>query len=333
MIYPNFVYDPYNPNSELPESIEPNEHTPEYEVRRNVTEYDALCIKTIYEDGFGGTEEMTWELPTKEIIGEIVQSADQEGIPVLLHANSYAAQLFGLETGVDIIAHGLWHWGPIEEFLRVSELPDSHKKLLRDLASKKVGYQPTFRVIEGQRDVFDSSFVTDPNLEHVLPKEMVEWLRSDEGLWQKRRILTYVGDFFDEGTPDQEIADIMQFMVDKISVSFKMLYDNEGNALFGSDTPAMNNHTNPPGYNGYLEMRAWYEAGISLEDILRAATINNAHEFKLDDEIGSIQVGKKANLLLMDSSPLETIEAYNRIAQVIIGGKLIERSDLSAKSN
>jgi len=48
---------------------------------------------------------------------------------------------------------------------------------------------------------------------------------------------------------------------------------------FRHDTPSAPTYGNLPGLNGYLEMRQLYDAGLSLEQIFKAATINNAREF------------------------------------------------------
>ena len=47
-------------------------------------------------------------VPKAETIRELVQAAHAAGLPVLMHASSIEAQAFGLDTGVDIMAHGLW---------------------------------------------------------------------------------------------------------------------------------------------------------------------------------------------------------------------------------
>ena len=92
----------------------------------------------------------------------------------------------------------------------------------------------------------------------------------------------------------------------------------------------MNMFTNPPGYNGFLEMKHMFDAGISLEKIFRAATYNNAKAFHLEGSYGGVEKGKKANLLILKTNPLKKVTAYNDIEYVIIGGKLIPRKELSA---
>jgi imidazolonepropionase-like amidohydrolase len=73
------------------------------------------------------------------------------------------------------------------------------------------------------------------------------------------------------------------------------------------------------------------EAGVPLNQILASATINNAKAFKLDSDVGSIKVGKKANLILMTKNPLKEIEAYNTIENIVLGGEVLIRENLSVK--
>jgi imidazolonepropionase-like amidohydrolase len=56
-------------------------------------------------------------------------------------------------------------------------------------------------------------------------------------------------------------------------------------------------------------MQQLKQAGLSLEQILRAATVNNARTFKIDSPVGSIEPGKIANLVLLKKSPLESMDA------------------------
>jgi len=71
-------------------------------------------------------------------------------------------------------------------------------------------------------------------------------------------------------------------------------------------------------------------AKMSLRQILEAATINNAKAFGLADRIGTIEIGKRANLLLLGRSPLESVEAYDSIRSVWIGGRRLDPASLEA---
>jgi imidazolonepropionase-like amidohydrolase len=110
------------------------------------------------------------------------------------------------------------------------------------------------------------------------------------------------------------------------------LASKDANLLFGTDTPSAPTYGNLPCLNGFLEMKQLQRAGMSLKQIFCAATISNAREFKLESQIGTIEPGKVANLVLMTKNPLETIDAYDSISTVFVHGKPISRKDLAADS-
>jgi imidazolonepropionase-like amidohydrolase len=77
-------------------------------------------------------------------------------------------------------------------------------------------------------------------------------------------------------------------------------------------------------------MRLMAQSGIPLPVIFRAATLNNARQFGLDKEYGTVEPGKHANLLLLTANPLETMRAWAQIDKVILHGNVIERESLAA---
>ena len=68
------------------------------------------------------------------------------------------------------------------------------------------------------------------------------------------------------------------------------------------------------------------------EEIFRAGTSSNAREFKLDSQLGTIERGKIANLLLLKKSPLESVDAYDSITTVWVHGTAITRDSLAVDS-
>ncbi len=81
------------------------------------------------------------------------------------------------------------------------------------------------------------------------------------------------------------------------------LASKDANFLVGTDTPSAPTYGNLPGLNGYLEMQQLQKAGLSLKQTFRAATIYDARQFKLDSQIGTIEPGKRADLVLLKKSP------------------------------
>ena len=71
--------------------------------------------------------------------------------------------------------------------------------------------------------------------------------------------------------------------------------------------------------------------GVPLEQLFRAATLTNAQAFKIDNDYGSIEPGKVANLLMLKSNTLKQVEAYNQIEYVIKSGISIEHRKLATQ--
>lgn len=62
----------------------------------------------------------------------------------------------------------------------------------------------------------------------------------------------------------------------------------------------------------------------------KAATLSNAAVLGLEREIGSVQAGRIANLLLLRKNPAETVDAYDVIVTVILRGRVLDRRELAA---
>jgi Amidohydrolase family len=77
-------------------------------------------------------------------------------------------------------------------------------------------------------------------------------------------------------------------------------------------------------------MHRLVEAGSTPARVFRAAALSNAQALGLASEIGTVQVGKRANLSLPRENPAETIEGYDGIVKGILRGRVLDREDLAA---
>jgi imidazolonepropionase-like amidohydrolase len=259
-----------------------------------------------------------------EVAAEVRRAATQNGLVLMMHANTFEAQKFAVQADVDVIAHGLWNWG---DFYRATELPPEMKTLLDEIVRKRIGYQSTLQVIQGLRAYFDPEYLNMPGIVKVVPAEMLEWFKSPEGKWFKKELA-------DDNVPDAAMRQNWDNgPLRRARLVLAYLAAKDANFLFATDTPSGPTYGNLPGLNGYLEMQQLREAGLSLRQIFRAATINNGREFKIDSQVGTIEPGKAANLLLLKKSPLESLDAYDSIVTVWVQGKAISRESLAANNN
>jgi imidazolonepropionase-like amidohydrolase len=323
--YLAFPYMLIESDTAAPRDIAPEMHTPLAVVARMKAD-GAICVKTFYEHGFAGVRNLP--VPKAETIRELVQAAHAAGLPVLMHASSIEAQAFGLDTGVDIMAHGLWGWN---EASTVTEPTPAVKAILDDVLAKNVGWQPTIQVLYGERDLFSTTFLSDPLLVRVLPSSLIDWYRSAEGQWfHDLRAERFHGKDRDPKAVEAEVNERFALPIDRVTNATAYLESHGGRLLFGTDTPSGPIYANPPGLNGWLEMHRLVAAGETPAQIFRSATLSNARALKLDADIGTVEVGKRANLLLLRQDPTQTIEAYAGIVKVLLGGRVLDPADLVA---
>jgi imidazolonepropionase-like amidohydrolase len=319
--FSNFIYDPRQA-SKIPAEYKPEDHTPAAAVA-TVKRSGGICVKTYFERGFA--EDRNLPVISPDAVAEIRKVATQAGLVLMMHANTFEAQKFAVDEDVDVIAHGMWNWG---DLATGTELPADITTLLDRVVQKKVGYQPTIQVLQGLRAYFDPDYLNIKEIPKVIPAEMLTWFNSPEGKSFKKELAgpnppsdAVVRQGYDQG-PLRRVRQVVAYLARK-----------DANFLLGTDTPSAPTYGNLPGLNGYLEMQQLQGAGLSLEQIFRAATINNAREFKLDSQLGTIEPGKIANLVLLKKSPLESMDAYEGIVMVWVHGRPASRDSLTADSS
>ncbi len=319
-IMPNWIYEPANARDHpLPAGANAQDHTPEAVIER-IAASGARCIKVFVEGGFG--ERSGWPLLSEASLRRVSAAARAKGLPVLVHANALDAQQRAVAGGVDVLAHGLWHW---QKSNTPDGVPAPIAEHLRAVHARKIGYQPTLRVIYGEADLFREDTLKDPVYAKVVPSELLAWYGTAAGQWYKREMQADIGD-----VPDAKVMQMELQVGSRNLRAAKYLHDLGHPLLLASDTPSGPIYGNQPGYDTYREMRAMAQAGIPLDAILRAATLNNVRQFGLDRDYGSVQVGKIANLLLLGSNPLESIRAWSAIERIVLHGEVIERDSLAA---
>ena len=74
------------------------------------------------------------------------------------------------------------------------------------------------------------------------------------------------------------------------------------------------------------KMELLVEAGLSPVEVITAATKNGALALRKLDELGTIEAGKRADLLLLNANPLEDVRNFRKIDQLMLNGEWIERT-------
>jgi imidazolonepropionase-like amidohydrolase len=91
--------------------------------------------------------------------------------------------------------------------------------------------------------------------------------------------------------------------------------------------------TNPfcfPGFSLHDELALLVQAGLTPLEALQSATRGPAEFLGKQQELGTVEAGKWADLVLLDADPLQDITNTRRIAGVVIAGKFLPKSVLDA---
>ncbi|WP_158278601.1 amidohydrolase family protein [Rhodohalobacter mucosus] len=105
----------------------------------------------------------------------------------------------------------------------------------------------------------------------------------------------------------------------------KDYYDRGGMIVLATDRPLYLDSSLGPHFNGFFvhrEMEILADAGIPNADVLTIATLNGARAMGLDHQIGSIEPGKIAYLMIIDGNPIEDIRRTRTVHTVIKEGNI-----------
>ncbi len=123
--------------------------------------------------------------------------------------------------------------------------------------------------------------------------------------------------------PDGDVLGRRMFV--KRRQLIRALHDAGVPLLAGTDAPMRNV---PPGFGLHEELSELTRSGLTPIAALRAATLEPARYFGATDSLGTIEVGKLADLVLLDADPRSDIGNARRIAAVFTRGRLYDRASL-----
>jgi imidazolonepropionase-like amidohydrolase len=83
-----------------------------------------------------------------------------------------------------------------------------------------------------------------------------------------------------------------------------------------------------PGYSLHSELEMLVRAGLDPVEALRAATVVPAEFFGLEGEMGTVEAGKVADLVLLGGNPLDDISNTRSVEAVVLEGVLLDRERL-----
>ncbi|WP_017930230.1 amidohydrolase family protein [Robiginitomaculum antarcticum] len=240
----------------------------------------------------GAKSVKNYNQPRRDQRQQVVAAARKENIAVVAEGGSlYHMDMSMVVDGNTSIEHNL-------------PTLDIYDDVVQLYGQSKVAYTPTLVVtyggVRGEDYYYQESDVwTHPILSRHVPPRRLE-ARS------VRRQMAPVGDYADA----------------KSAASAKKLMEAGVLVNIGA-------HGQREGLGAHWEIWSFARGGMSPLQALKTATINPAKFLGYDNDIGSLETGKLADLVILSGNPLEDIRQTDDIEHVMIGGRLYESGTLN----
>ena len=243
-----------------------------------------------------------------ETLKAITAEAHRLGMTVTGHVPKGMNALQAVEAGMDQINH-LNYVGsaffpkgdPGQPQVSIDLESPASKYALRFLKEHGTVTDPTVAVLElmiHPKETPIESF--EPGLTKVAP-ELVEQIRK-------------------KGGPAGEVEGL-QMVIDTLLKLIGALHKAGIPIVAGTDVGV-------PGHTLHRELELYVKAGLTPLEAIQAATITPARVMKLENEVGTIQAGKRADVIVLDANPLDNISNIRRVRLVVTQGRLFDSAKL-----
>jgi imidazolonepropionase-like amidohydrolase len=271
----------------------------------------AVGVKMSFEPGFVAT---VWRLHPPDIERAIVEEAGKRKLPIYVHAER--AEM--VRRALAVHPHALVH-GPI----------DATKELAAEIAAAKIPVITTLALFGAQSVLVHPEQLEEPHIRRVVPALVLQSLRDPrqfrEGAFG---LLTEVTPFI-----PGRYRDVVAWMASSEGGRRKSVEENEKMLrsamasvrhlqaagvplVMGSDSgnwPLFSLYFHGP--TSWRELRLLADAGLSPVEVLRAATVTPAQMLGLADRLGTVDVGKIADLVVVRDDPMVDVEKAMRSLQ------------------
>lgn len=224
----------------------------------------------------------------------LIDQAHKRGLRVAAHLYYLKDARGLLDAGVDVMAHSIRD-------------QDVDQALIADIKKRNIGYIPTLTrdlavfVYETKPAFFNDPFF----LRHIDVYDREVKVLSDPALQEKTR--------------NNKEAQVIKQALEQGNRNLKVLSDAGVAIALGTDSGT--NLGQWQGYFEHVELEMMVKAGMTPMQALVAATGGAARVMKLDQQLGTIQPGRWADLVVLNGNPLSDIRQTRAIDSVWLAGK------------
>jgi len=266
---------------------------------RQQLSYQPDFIKIWYIAGRDGLDVEASARKNLPVIKAIIEEGHKNNLKVAIHATQRITAQLAVENGCDVLVHSIDDEVIKDDFV---QLLKKNKTILCPTLIVHDGYGNTF----GQKNNFSN---------HELLKADPIQLGTLLDLKHLSDTLL-VNKYKNRSNSKDNVAKANE--INSISLeNLKKLSD--AGVLIATGTDAGNIGTLHA--SSYLnELIAMRKSGMNNWQIIQASTINGAKVTNKESEFGTVRVGKKANLILLNANPIDSIENISKIFRVINKG-------------
>jgi imidazolonepropionase-like amidohydrolase len=256
-------------------------------------------------------------IPDSSFFEKLMSAADTHYLPVAGHSPNQVPVERVIESGYSSIEH-------LQGLIAVYQKDSSAlAPLINSLKAKQVYNCPTldwYQISTMQYSL--EELKARKGLEYLDPLEVKNWVAQVENRisLQSQR---------DQDSVMLEVEQATRYMQEKLEL-VKLLHSANAPLLLSPDASGI---FAVPGFSVFEEMKLYSKAGLNNQEILKIATHNPAAYMKQQHKWGSVEEGKKANLILLRKNPLDSIENIQGIEAVILQGKYMRTEDVKSKLN
>lgn len=283
-----------NPGSWMNLLLRPNTPVEVPAMMEKLAAVKPTVVKIWVDDHGGNAQKMK-----PEIYQAIIREAHQRNIRVAAHLFYVEDARKLTEAGIDIIAHSI----------RDKEVDQD---LLNKMKQKNVTYIPTLSLDEYQFAYAGSpEWIDDAFFKASLEPGVFEMI-TDKGYSEKIK-----------SSPDYQ-RNVSAFKTAMINL--KKIHDAGIKVALGTDSGAFPIRTQ--GFTEHLEMELMVKAGLTPAQAISISTRNAAAALRIDDERGTLEKGKKADLIILSANPVDDIRNTRKIESVWKEGKEVSNGPL-----
>jgi imidazolonepropionase-like amidohydrolase len=239
-----------------------------------------------------------------EVYDKIVATARAVEIEFGGHVPNDVGVVKALEARQTSIDH-------LDNYVDVIDSEADIPALVEQTVKAGVAQVPTMPLWEVLRGLHDPATMMDRAELKYMPAQMVDGWRNQ------------VANIRGQTNPQNAMREIE--LRNKL---LKAMSDAGAFLLLGSDAPQL---FSVPGFSVQREMETWAEAGISPYKILQAGTTSVAKYLKDEANSGTVAVGKRADLLLLDANPLRDVRNVAKKSGVMVNGRWLPWPDIERK--